>query len=79
MPKLRENLKVLESQTEDVRAKVLAVVSSVVIAYVFTKHDVYLKSEQNEVLLKCLWLPPDEEVCCKFMKTINEFDNNILR
>ena len=78
MPKLIENLKVLESQTKDAEAKVVAVVSSVIISYVFTKYYVYPKSEHCEILLKCLRLPPDEEVCCKFMKSIDEFDDNII-
>jgi hypothetical protein len=79
MPKLNANLKVLESQIKDAKAKVHTVLSSVIIAYVFTKYNVYLKSEQYETLLKCLKLPPDKEVCSEFMKSINEFDDNILR
>ena len=54
-------------------------VSSVVIAYVFTKYHVFLKSEKCEILLKCLRLPADEEVCSEFVKTIKEFDEITLR
>ena len=79
MPKLQENLKVLDKQAKNVEAKVQAMVSSVVIAYVFTKYDVFLKSEKCEILLKCLKIPPDTEVCSEFVKTIKEFDANTLR
>ena len=79
MPRLQENLKVLDKQAKDVKAKVQAMVSSVVIAYVFTKYDVFLKSEKCEILLKCLKIPPDKEVCSEFVKTIKEFDANTLR
>ena len=79
MPKLHANFKALADQTNDVKAKVHAVVSSVVIAYVFTKYYVFLNSEKCEILLKCLRLPPDEEVCSEFVKTIKEFDENIIR
>ena len=78
MPKLRENLNVLKFQTKDPKAKVGAVVSSLVIAYVFTKYNVFPKSEDCEILLKCLRLPTDETVCFEFMKSVNEFDK-ILR
>ena len=74
-----ENLEVLKGRANDVNAKVHAVVSSVIITYVFTKYHVSLKYEQYETLLKCLMLPADEKVCSEFMKRINEFDNNILR
>ena len=79
MPKLHASLKVLAAQTKDVKAKVHAVVSSVVIAYVFTKYHVFLNSEKCEILLKCLRLPSDEEVCSEYVKTIKEFDENIVR
>ena len=79
MPKLHSNLKILESQAKDFKDKVHAVVSSVVIAYVFTKYNVFLKSEKCEILLKCLRLPPDKKVCTEFVKIINEFDSNTLR
>ncbi len=79
MPKLQENLNVLERKTKDAKAKVDAVVSSVIIAYVFTTYRVDLKFEQNQILLKCLKLPPDKDVCFEFMKSIDEFDANSLR
>ncbi len=79
MPKLQENLAVLERKTRDAKAKVDAVVSSVTIAYVFTQYGVDLKFELNQILLKCLKLPPDKEVCFEFMKSIDEFDANSLR
>jgi hypothetical protein len=79
MPKVRKNLEVLESETKDVKVKVHVMMSSIIIAYVFTKYGVYLKAEQYEILLKSLRLPPDKEVCSEFMKSINEFDDNILR
>ena len=79
MPKLEANLKVLGSETKDAKAKVHTVLSSVAIAYVFTKYNVYLTSEQYEILLKCLKLPPDNEACLEFMKNIDEFDDNILK
>ncbi|CAB4026272.1 Hypothetical predicted protein [Paramuricea clavata] len=79
MPKLEANLTVLGSQTKDAKDKVHVVLSSVIITYVFTKYHVNLKCEQYETLLKCLKLPPDKEVCSEFMKSINEFDDNILR
>ena len=77
MPKLLENLKVMESEAHD--AKVHAVVSSIVIAYVFTKHKVNLKAEKSEILLKCLRLPPEEKVCSEFVEIVNQFDQEILR
>ena len=79
MPKILENIKVLDSQAKNVKTKVQAMVSSVVIAYVFTKYQVFLKSEKCEILLKCLRLPADEEVCSEFVKTIKEFDEITLR
>ena len=79
MPKLRKNLEALESQARNVKDKVHAVVSSVVIAYVFTKYPVYLKPELKQTLLQCLTLPPNNDVCSEFVKSIDEFDNNILR
>ena len=79
MPKLVENLKVLESQSNVIKDKVEAVVSSVVIAYVFTKYDVFLTSEKYEMLLKCLRLPPVEKVCHEFVRIINGFDKDMLR
>ncbi|CAB4005504.1 Hypothetical predicted protein, partial [Paramuricea clavata] len=78
MPKLEANLKVLGSQTQDAKAKVHTVLSSVTIAYVFTKYNVYLTYENHEILLKCLKLPPNKEACLEFMKSIDNFDNNIL-
>ena len=79
MPKVLKNLEVLECQTEDVNAKVQAVVSSVMIAYVFTKYHVSLEFGRYEILLKCLRLPPDRDVCSEFMENLNAFDDNILR
>ena len=76
MPKLLNNLQVIESNSE---AKVDAVFSSLIIAYVFTTYHVNLKKEQNEILLKCLRLPPDKETCSELMKKINEFDHKVLR
>jgi hypothetical protein len=55
------------------------VLSSVIIAYVFTNYDVKLKLEHNEILLTCLKLPPDREICAQVMKIINDFDDNSLR
>ena len=77
MPKLQENLKVMESEAHD--AKVHALVSSIVIAYVFTKYDVNLKLEKFEILLKCLRLPPEKKVCSEFVKIFNKFEEKILR
>ena len=74
-----KNLEVLESDTNVGRVRVHAVISSVIIAYVFTLNRVNLKAEQYDILLKSLRIPPDEEVCSEFMKSINEFDDNILR
>ena len=79
MPKIEKNLQMLESETVDVKTKVHAVVSSVVITYVFTKYNVGLESKQFALLLKCLKLPSDKEVCLEFMGRISEFDDNILR
>ena len=79
MPKLQENLKALDDQTSDVKAKVHAVVSSVVIAYVFTKYHVYVNSESEQILWKCLKLPSNKEVCSEFVKIVDEFDDNLLR
>ena len=78
-PKIEENLKYLESETDDVKTKVHAVVSSVIIAYVFTNYDVFLEFEKYDLLLRSLRLPPNKEVCSEFMKSINEFDKNVLR
>ena len=79
MPKLQENVKVLESQSEDTKSKFYAVLSSVIIAYVFTNYHINLKSEHYEVLLSCLKLPPDEEICAELLKKINKFDHDTLR
>ncbi len=79
MPKIQKNLEVLESESKDAKAKVHAVISSFIIAHVFTKYGINLKCEQYEILLKCLRLPPDKDVCCKFMENINKFDGKILR
>ena len=79
MPKLQSNLKVLESQAKDVKDKVHALVSSVIIAYVFTKYHKRLKPEKCEILLKCLRLPPDRKVCSEFVKFIYAFDGETLR
>ena len=79
MPKILKNLEVVESESKDAKAEVQAVVSSVTIAYVFTKYHVYLKPEQYESLLKCLRLPPDKEVCSKFKESVIEYDDKILK
>ena len=79
MPKILSNFEVLESRKEDAKTKVHAVVSSVIIAYVFTKYSVPFKSERYDILLKCLRLPPDKEVCSEFMQNINNFDDSVLR
>ena len=79
MPKLHSNLNVLESKEKDVKDKVHALVSSVVIAYVFTKYHEHLQVEKCKILLKCLRLPPDKKVCSEFVKIISEFDGNTLR
>ena len=79
MPKIKKNLMVLEGKSMDAKAKVHALTSSIVMAYVLTKYDIYLKNEQYKILLKCLRLPPDKDVCCEFMEFINEFDDNFLR
>jgi hypothetical protein len=79
MPKVRKNLEVLESKTEDVKAKLHAVLSSVLITYVFTQYKINLITEQYEILFKCLQLPPDKGVVLEFMNSINGFDENILR
>ena len=79
MPKLQENLKAPKNQTSDVKDKVHAVMSSVVIAYVFTKYNVHLKPENKQTLLQCLTLPPNNDVCSEIVKGIDEFDDNILR
>lgn len=79
IPKLQRNLKVLEREAKDVKDKVHAMVSSVVIAYVFTEYHEHLKSEKCELLLKCLKLPPNKEVCSEFVKTINNFEGDTLR
>ena len=79
MPKLSQNLKILEARTSDVNAKVEAVVSSVVVTYVFTKYHVYLNPEDEQMLLKCLKLPPNREVSSQFVKSLGEFSDDILR
>ena len=81
MPKVQENLEVLETETKDAKAKVDAVVSSVIIAYLFTKHGVDLKkkSAKLQILLKCLKLPAEKDVCFDFMKSIDTFVVNNLR
>ena len=79
IPKLQRNLEVLENQAKDVKDKVHAMVSSVIIAYVFTEYHEHLKSDECKILLKCLKLPPDKKVCSEFMKTINKFEGNTLR
>ena len=79
MPKLRNNLEVLESEASNTEAKVDAVFSSVLIAYVLTTYNIYINYKQIEVLLKCLRLPPNKEICSELMKKMNEFDDNALR
>ena len=81
MPKVEENLKVLESpgHPKDRKSKVDAVFSSVIIAYVFTNYDVNMQIEHYETLLACLKLPPEGEICTELMKKINKFDGNTLR
>ena len=74
MPKLQKNVKVLESQTMDAESKVQAVLSSVMITYVFTNYHVDLDREQYAMLLTCLQLPPDKKICVELMKNINELD-----
>jgi hypothetical protein len=76
---MEKNLKVLESKTMNVKVKVDAVVSSVIIAYVFMKYNVNLGFEENEILLKCLRIPPDQETCSEFMKYANKFDEKTSR
>lgn len=77
MPKLKQNLNVLETPASDVNAKSDAVVSSVVITYVFTKYRVALKPEGEKILLKCLRLPPNKEVCSKFVTNVDAFAEKI--
>jgi hypothetical protein len=76
---MQKNLNVLERETVDVKVKVDAVVSSVIIAYVFMQYNVYVESEENEILLKCLKIPPDQETCSEFMKSVKKFDEKTLR
>ena len=77
MPKLKQNLNVLEAQASDVKAKFDALMSSVVITYVFTKYSVSLKPEGQKILLKCLRMPPNKEVCSKFVTNVDAFVENI--
>ena len=77
MPKLKQNLNVLENPASDVKAKSDAVVSSVVITYVFTKYRVSLKPEGEKMLFKCLRLPPNKEVCSKFVTNADAFAEKI--
>lgn len=79
MPKLDNNLTVLQSETSDLENKVNTVVSSVVIVYVLTKYNVKVKPHKDDFLLKCLRLPAEKGVCSAVMKTINSFDRKILR
>jgi hypothetical protein len=76
---MQKNLNVLERETVDVKVKVDAVVSSLIIAYVFMQYNVYVESEENEILLKCLKIPPDQETCSEFMKSVKKFDEKTLR
>ena len=78
MPKVLGNMGVLESKITDANAKVDAVVSSVVITYVLTKHNVF-PADRYEILLKCLKLACEEEACNKFIKNVDEFNDVILR
>lgn len=79
MPKVIKSWDVLKAQTNNVKEEVHAVLSSLVITYVFTKYEVKLKDEHYKTLLKCLRLPASEEVCSEFMKNVNEFGNDFLR
>ena len=81
MPKVEDNLKILESPgyLKDRKSKVDAVFSSVIIAYVFTNYDVSMNIEHYETLLACLKLPPDGEICAELMTKINKFDGNTSR
>ena len=77
LPKLQKNVRVLESRKKDAKSKVQAVLSSVMITYVFTSYHVNLNLEHFEILLRCLALPPDKEICVELMKNINELDNGL--
>ena len=80
MPKVERNLEILESESMDVKSKGRAIVSSLVITYVFTEYNVGLETKQYALLLKCLRLPADnKEVCSEFITKMNEFHDNILR
>ena len=68
----------LESESLNAKAKALIVTSSAIIAYVLQKYHIYPKNEELEILLKCLRLPPNKDVCSEFMKSINAFDSNFL-
>ena len=72
-------MKVLENRTNDAKSKVHALISSVIIAYLFTNYNVDLKPKQYDTLLTCLKLPPDKEVCAEWTKNISEFGDKILR
>ena len=78
-PKIENNLKVLESGKMDVKVKVDALVSSMIIVYVFVKYSVCLEFEEIEILLKCFRIPPHKETCSEFMKSVNKFGKKTLR
>lgn len=79
MPKVTKNLENMTSKANETKVKVDAVVSSVIITYVFTKYEVNLKTNEHKILLHCLSLPPVKNVCCQIMESINKIDEIVLR
>lgn len=78
-PKIHQNFNVLSNGALDVQSVVGAVVSSVVITHVFYLHGVRLADEPLEKLLKCLKLPPSQEICNAVMEELEQFEDRFLR
>ena len=81
MPKVKSNCKVLENDRVENESNdtVDALVSSAMIASVFGEFDFVTMDKKSHKILRSLKLPVDQNVCVRFMETINAFDQQILR
>ncbi|XP_046861759.1 uncharacterized protein LOC124455046 isoform X2 [Xenia sp. Carnegie-2017] len=78
MQKIKNNHEIMESE-DDVQNKVNALISTVVIVYVFCEYKVKLSDDDVVIMFKCLAIPPNENLCYKLMENVGNFDENMLR
>lgn len=78
MQKIKNNHEIMESG-DDVQNKVNALISTVVIVYVFCEYNVKLSYDDVGTMFKCLAIPPNENLCYKLMENVGNFDKNMLR